>query len=371
MSTFPLDDRDPISQDVLAAYGFDEAEFEMLRAGVADGSRSAMANVVDGAISALRASEVTSLPRLGEPVHAEALEAGHAALRAGEFAYVVLNGGMATRFGGMVKGTVEAVDGMTFLEVKLAQVLDLGRNLETQVPVVLMTSWLTEGPTRHLLARCDLPTPLCFSQSVSLRLQQDGELFRTADGRASLCTVGHGDFLMTFRASGTLSALRSQGVRHIMVSNVDNLAARPDPLVLGTHIVSGRSATLEVVDRSLVGAGAPVLVGDRLRFLESVQLPPSLDRSAFPANTNTITFRIDDLDRLFEPTWLYVEKLVEGRKAVQLEHAFAAGCDVLPTTILQVPSDGWDGRFLPIKTPTDLIAAQPALRRLVTTSGAA
>ena len=45
--------------------------------------------------------------------------AGAAALREGEIALVVLAGGMATRFGGGVKATAEALDGMSFLEVKL------------------------------------------------------------------------------------------------------------------------------------------------------------------------------------------------------------------------------------------------------------
>jgi hypothetical protein len=54
---------------------------------------------------------------------------------------------------------------------------------------------------------------------------------------------------------------------------------------------------------------------------------------------------------------------------VQFERSIAAGCDVLPTTILEVLTDGPATRFLPIKTRADLAAAQPALRRLLKASG--
>ena len=44
--------------------------------------------------------------------------AGLEALAAGRVAQVVLAGGMATRFGGVVKGVVEALDGRSFLDVE-------------------------------------------------------------------------------------------------------------------------------------------------------------------------------------------------------------------------------------------------------------
>lgn len=357
--------------DLLLAHGFDEARFGRLRAEVADGTRSAEANVVAGRVTAAPQHDVTRLPRPSEPGYDRALAAGRAALRAGEMACVVLAGGMATRFGGVVKAAVEAVDTVTFGEIKLAQARQAGRELAGQVPVVLMTSWVTEGPIRRVLSRRDdLPAPGYFSQYMSLRLRRDGELFRTADGLASPYSCGHGDFLVAFRASGTLAGLRSRGVRHVMVSNVDNLAARPDPLILGLHITAGRQATAEVVAGPVPTAGAPVLVDGRPRFIEPAQFPPGLDRSGLLASINTITFSIDALDATFDPALLFVEKMVQGRQAVQLERAVAAGCDVLRTTILLVPADGPSGRFFPVKSPADLVRARPRLRQILAAAAA-
>lgn len=365
MSLFYQAISDPTVSEILAAYGLDPDVFDALRAGLADGSRTADDDIVSGAMTVPGPGYVTSLPRAGTPGHDEALEVGQAAVRAGQVACVVLNGGMATRFGGVVKGAVEVVDGRTFLEIKLVQAERVASAFGGSVPVALMTSWATERPSRELLARCDVPGPLYFSQYVSLRLRHDGELFRTADGRVSLHGCGHGDFLVVFRTSGTLNTLRNRGVRHVVVSNVDNLAAWPDPLVIGTHIVLGRAATLEATDAAGEHGGAPVLVDRRRRHLEPSQFPPGFDRSGLLVSTNTITFDIDALDRDFDPPWLFVEKVVEGRSAVQFERAIAAGCEVMPTAVLRVPSGTANGRFLPIKTPADLEAARPAIRRLL------
>jgi UTP--glucose-1-phosphate uridylyltransferase len=38
------------------------------------------------------------------------------------------------------------------------------------------------------------------------------------------------------RDSGVIEALPARGVEHVLVSNVDNLGATLDPLVLGAHL---------------------------------------------------------------------------------------------------------------------------------------
>jgi UDP-N-acetylglucosamine pyrophosphorylase len=211
-----------------------------------------------------------------------------------------------------------------------------------------------------------VPEPLFFSQSVSLRLERDGELFRTEDGRVSPYAPGHGDFLRAVRRSGTLERLRALGVQHVMVSNVDNLPARLDPVVLGAHITSGRPMTAEVVANTGDVGGAPARVNGRPMLVESMRFPPGFDHSSLPVtNVNTVVFDLQALDEDFDLTWLYVEKTVEGRKAVQLEQVFHEASASLPTTYLQVPVTGPRSRFVPVKTPEDLAAAQDQLRELL------
>ena len=103
------------TRDVLVRYGFDGEQFARLQERVRDGELSPRTNVIGGTIEPLAPDEIVTLPERGNPVYAEAYTAGMAALRAGQVAVAVINGGMATRFGGVVKGTVEAVDGRSFL----------------------------------------------------------------------------------------------------------------------------------------------------------------------------------------------------------------------------------------------------------------
>ena len=235
--------------------------------------------------------------------------AGLDALRRGEVAQVVLAGGMATRFGGVVKAVLTAVDGKSFLEAKLVQTAALERAIGVSVPVALMTSFATDEAIRDHVAERELGDPLVFNQFVSLRLEQSGELFRDPDGRASLYAPGHGDLFQALRRSGTLEALRERGVRVVTVSNVDNLGARVDPVVVGAHLAAGRPLTCEVARKEGDMGGAPVRVDGKLQLVEGPRFPPSFDQELTPVfNTNTALFDLDALDADYDLSWLYVLK---------------------------------------------------------------
>lgn len=357
---------DDETRRILDEYGFDPAGFALLRAGVREGTLSPGSNVVSGKVEPPLDDDITHLPEPGEKLHGEAHEAGLAALRAGQVASVILNGGMATRFGGRVKGVVEAVDGRSFLEIKLAQSAAIADELGSAVPSAVMTSFATDAPTKAFLADLKITAPLFFSQYVALRLEPDASLFRTDDGTVSPYAPGHGDFLRAFRQSGVLATLRDQGVKYVMVSNVDNLPARLDPAVIGMHVLSARPMTAEVTRNHGEVGGAPARVDGRTMLLESMRFPAGFDHSSLPVtNVNTVTFDLEALDRDFDLTWLYVQKKVEGRAAVQLEHLFHEASAFMPTTYLEVPVTGPRTRFIPVKTPDDLTAAQPALREVL------
>lgn len=357
---------DAETQRILDAFGFDEEQFALLRARVADGTLSPETNVLRGRIEPPTEDDLTPLPAPGEPLYDEARALGLEAVRRGEVAQVILAGGMATRFGGVVKAILEAVDGRSFLEVKLRQTRELERALGASMPVALMTSFATDAAIREHLAERELGEPLVFHQFVSLRLERDGSLFLGSDGRPSLYAPGHGDLFRAIRSSGVLRLLRERGARMVTVSNVDNLGARVDPAVVGMHLRGGRPLTCEVARKEGDLGGAPVRVDGRLQLVEGPRFPPEFDQSLVGVfNTNTALFDLDVLDRDYDLTWLYVEKEVEGRAAVQLERLYHEVSAWLPTTYLLVPRRGPRGRFLPIKTPADLERAQEDLRELL------
>ena len=351
---------------VLERFGFDEPLFEVLRARVASGELSLESNLIRGSIEPPRDDEITPLPAPGDAEYTDLREAGLDALRRGEVAQVVLAGGMATRFGGVVKAVLTAVDGLSFLEAKLLQTAALERVVGVTVPVALMTSFATDAAIREHVAERGLGEPVVFNQFVSLRLEPSGELFRERDGRASLYAPGHGDLFPALKQSGTIGVLRDRGVRAVTVSNVDNLGARVDPVVVGAHLASGRPLTCEVARKEGDMGGAPVRVDGRLQLVEGPRFPDSLDQELVPVfNTNTAMFDIDTLDAEYDLSWLYVLKDVDGQTAVQLERLYHEVSAFVPTQYLQVPRRGPRGRFLPIKTPADLERAADDLRELV------
>ena len=273
-----VDEVDARTRAVLERYGFDPRTFEELRARVASGAAVSPRRTSRAGPSSLpRDDDVERLPQPGSDAWAEARATGIDALGAGRVGQVVLAGGMATRFGGVVKGAVEALDGRSFLSWKLGETARLAQELGAEIPVAVMTSFQTEDETRAHVAGLGVAEPLWFSQYVSLRLTEDGELFRH-DGLPSLYAPGHGDLLDALRCSGTLAALRERGVRHVAVSNVDNLGARLDPVVLGAHLVAGRPMTAEVAVKEGDMGGAPARVDGRLGLLEGPQFPPDFEQ---------------------------------------------------------------------------------------------
>ena len=141
--------------------------------------------------------------------------------------------------------------------------------------------------------------------------------------------------------------------------NVDNLGARVDPVVLGHHIQSGCEMTVELAPKwpDDVG-GSPFRYLGRTQLIEQLRYPEGFDPDIVEVfNTNTFTFSAAALDRDFDLGWYYVEKEVEGQKAVQVEHLIGEMTTHLSTSFLQVRRSGARSRFLPVKTPEDLQAA--------------
>jgi UTP--glucose-1-phosphate uridylyltransferase len=365
-----LDEIDPATRELLERFGFDEARFEQQRAALADGRLSAAGNVVRGVVEPPRPEDLVALPAPGSVEETQAREAGLAALRAGAVAHVVMAGGMATRFGGVVKAVVDVLPGRSFLDLALSFTARPETVVGARIPTAVMTSFATDEVVREHLAGLDVPPPRVFGQFVSLRLEPDGRVFLGADGRPSPYGPGHGDLLDAIRVSGTLAELRREGVRHVLVANVDNLGARIDPVVVGVHVLQGRPMTVEVARKDGDTGGAPARVDGWLRLVEGPCFPPEFDQSAIGVfNTNTSLIDVEALEQPVDLTWIVAEKEVEGRRVVQLERLYHELAALVPTTYLEVPRSGPRGRFLPVKEPADLERIRPDVIAALETGG--
>src|SRR5687767_14906168 len=104
----------------LERFGFDRDTFEQLRGRLREKGRGPEQNIITGQVTVPAEGDVSPLPALGTAARAALEERGLQAISAGEVGVVILAGGMATRFGGVVKAAAEVVDGRSFLDVKLA-----------------------------------------------------------------------------------------------------------------------------------------------------------------------------------------------------------------------------------------------------------
>lgn len=358
---------------LLQRYGFDVETFERLRGRLERGEAGAEANRIVGAVEPPSLDDVPTIPELRTPERERLAEEGQRMVARGAVGVVILAGGMATRFGGVVKAGVEALDGRTFLDLKLADIQRLAEETGARIPVYLMTSFATDAEVSRLAAAHTTPNaPIrTFPQFVSLRLTPEAGLFRGRDGAPSPYAPGHGDLSFALRRAGLLSSFLSGGGELLYMSNVDNLGATLDPAVLGFHAERGAAVTAEVVDK-LPGdkGGAPARVDGHLEIVESFRFPEGFDQDSIGVfNTNSFVLSAPELEQDFPLSWFAVRKEVEGLPTVQFERLVGQLTAFLPSAFLRVERSGDDGRFQPAKDPEELQAREPEIRSLLRARG--
>ena len=153
----------------------------------------------------------------------------------GRLAVIKLNGGLGTSMGlSGPKSLLEVKPGTSFLDALATQVLALRERYRARLPLVLMNSAATRGPSLDALRRYDglhVPgVPLDFPQGREPKIRAGDWLPARwpADPELEWCPPGHGDIYTALAASGTLDALLGAGLRYAFVSNSDNLGALAD-----------------------------------------------------------------------------------------------------------------------------------------------
>jgi UTP--glucose-1-phosphate uridylyltransferase len=352
----------------LAPYGYDDA----VQAGFVRRAPHTADNAVTGTITPLAPDAIAPLPGLGTPERARLRQRGLEMIRANQVGVVILAGGMATRFGGVVKAVVPAHRDRSFLEVKHDDVVALSDHARAGIRTFVMSSFATHQAIRHHIASRKLVATTrtsieVFPQLVALRLTPDGELFRDRDGQLSPYATGHGDLTFALRRSGALTRFRAAGGTTLLMSNVDNLGATLDPAMIALHAELGGAITAEVV-RKLPGdkGGAPARLDGTPQIIEGFRFPPGFDQDAIDVfNTNTFVLDAQAIDREFELPYYRVEKQVDDARVIQFERLVGELTAILPARFVEVPRTGSDSRFLPVKDPDELERQRPLIAEVV------
>jgi UTP--glucose-1-phosphate uridylyltransferase len=366
-------DIDAATAELLQRYGFEDIPFESLRERLARGELGSAQNRIRGAVEPPHEGDLRALPPLGGDVRRALADRGEAAMRQGQVAAVILAGGMATRFGGVVKAAVEVLDGQSFLELKLKDIAAVAERADATVPVYLMTSFATDEAIRQMAE--PLSTPRCpiktFPQLISLRVTPEGELFKDSAGALSSHAPGHGDLTFALRRSGILQDFRDRGGRVLMMSNVDNLTATLDAAIIGAHLESGAALTAEMAPKEPGDkGGAPARVDGKPQIVEAFRFPEDFDQERIPVfNTNTFVLDAAAIDADFPLTWFAVNKTVDEKPAVQFERLVGELTAFLEPAFLRVERHGPDARFQPIKTPDDVDKELPDIVKALKARG--
>lgn len=330
-------------------------------------------NLVKGSLTPPAPGDVLGLPEPGSAEHQRLTALGQRALERGEYALVVLAGGMATRMGGVVKALVDALPGKSFLDLRLREVEVIKQRYGALPPLWLMTSQSTDAKIKEALgARRNGDDVATFLQELSLRLTPQGDVFLDQQGQPSEHAPGHGDLPDALKRSGLLERFVKRGGKTLMMTNIDNMGGTLDPTILGFHLAHGLPVTSEVVDK--LGSdrgGIPVRVDDKPCVLEEFRIPPSFDPASVRVfNTNVFHFDARALLELDMPwTFFTVTKKVDGHPVIQFERLVNEVTSVLPTKYLHLPRVGEKSRFLPVKDNDELAARVPEIELIARSNG--
>jgi len=280
---------------------------------------------------------------------------GEDELASGSVAVVTLAGGAGSRWtrgAGVVKALSPfcrlAGKHRTFLEVHLAKSRRASRRYGAPVPHVITTSYLTHDPTEQHLALehnygYEGPLHLSRGRAVGLRLvpmmrdlhfaweetaqqmldaqaqkvrestrtalagwaHQAGEGSNYTDNLPLQCLhpVGHWYEVPNLFRNGVLQTMleAQPQLRYLMIHNVDTMGADLDPAILGRHIASGATMTVEMITRRIEDHGGGLACVDgHMRLVEGMALPT--EETGFQLsyyNSNTFWIDIDALLRVF------------------------------------------------------------------------
>lgn len=346
-------------EDLLRVNGFDSIAHEQLREDLRSGRLGMAQNRLHASVM-IEDAEPGDVIEARRGISASAVEAGRAAIAAGEVAVVTLAAGAGSRWT-QGAGVVKALNPFcrmgsawrSFLDIHFAKTRRVASDYGVSPLHVVTSGYLTDKPLRDAVQQMNdetcrnsqdevvyrvsrgatvglrmVPTlrDLQFAWEetsqqvldvrkekvrVSLRAalmnwaRSAGEASDYTDNLPSQCMhpVGHWYEIPNMLRNGTLLQMLTDRpqLRYLMLHNIDTLGANVDPAYLGLHIQSGADLSFEVISRRMDDRGGGLArVDGRVRLVEGLAMPREEDEFHLSwYNSLTTWIDIDCLLRIF------------------------------------------------------------------------
>jgi UDP-N-acetylglucosamine/UDP-N-acetylgalactosamine diphosphorylase len=216
--------------------------------------------------------------------------AGEAIYGAGGVAVLTVAGGEGTRLGFPgPKGCFPLAphSGKSIYQLQAEKVLSLSRRVGRAVPLVVMTSPMTDAATREAFAVAGsyglaADQVRFLVQGTVPSLDRDGRGLLAEPGRLLESPDGHGGSFTALVGSGELDQLHEAGITHLVYLQVDNvLAPVDDAALVGLAAAEQSDVVTKVLEKAHPDerVGHLVRVGDRDRIVEYTELGPEQTRA--------------------------------------------------------------------------------------------
>lgn len=338
--------------ELLEKLGFNRSFHEEIKSALKSGMIGLAQNRLAGNVSISDPMD-HEIEQIGEAEYRSLADVGIQALKNRELAIVSLAGGAGSRWtkgAGVVKSlhpfSKFAGKHRNFIEVHLAKNQKTARSIDTVIPHVFTTSFLTHDAVQqfvHSNYNGNESILLSEGKFIGLRLypterdlrfyweemsqqildeqaqkmreslhnsliswaKSNGEAENYTENTPNQCIhpVGHWFEIPNLLLNGTLQTLleRFPELKYLLVHNIDTLGANAEPAYLGKHIANKNAVSVEVISRWIDDRGGGLAsINNQLRLVEGLSLPN--EKTEFNLtyyNTNTFWITIDMLLEAF------------------------------------------------------------------------
>jgi len=291
-------------------------------------------------------------------------------LKNSKFAYFTMAGGISTSMGGCLKAILKAKKNLTFLEIKLNHVRYMQKKHHCKIPFILMTNEETNESIQEFLKkenRLENIELITIIQPITVRFEEinhkkkkELKVATLINGKKSYAPGGHYDaFILLKEIKKTLKEKR---IQTIYITNIDNLGATINPLLLGIHLKQESLFTPEIAKKEIDDKGGTFAkIKGKIQLLEGPMVPEDYNARFENTqinkyfNTNLIYMNTEILDKYEEinqeiPIFIN-KKTIQGKKMFGFEAAIALIFGTVKSKLIEVPRQE---RFIPIKFLSDL-----------------